>query len=75
MEKVLLYEKAISILNERYDFIKRLIVAGDRDVALSLYHTLFDKLDFMFELGLVEFDEYTDLIGYYNNFFDIHFLS
>ena len=75
MEKVLLYEKAIRILNERYDFIKRLIVSGDRDVALSLYHSLYSKLDFMLELGLVEYDEYTVLIGYYNNFYDIHFLS
>ena len=73
MEK--LYKKSTKILDERYDFIKRLIKSGDRDVALSLYHSLYYKLDFMLELGLVEYDEYNALIGYYNNFYDTYFLS
>lgn len=75
MEKVLLYEKAIGILNERYDFVKRYLVEGKRDIALAMYHTCFHYLYFMYSLDLIDYKEFCDLRDADNDFFDRYFLS
>lgn len=73
MSNDLLFEKGLRILNERYDFIKRRIEAGERDVALAMYREVGHKLDFMLELGLLEFEEYRKLHDIYFDFYNIYF--
>lgn len=70
MDKVLLYERGIHILNERYDLAKRFIVDGKSNIALSVYHSCADYLTFMYELGLIDFKEYCDLRDEHNDFFE-----
>lgn len=75
MEKVLLYEKAIGILNENYEQVKFFIVDGKNDVALYVYNSCNDYLHFMKRLGLIDYKEFCDLIDAHSDFFDKYFLS
>lgn len=70
MQKVIYYEIAIAVLNEQYDMVKKLIVAGHGDLALSVYQTCANYLDFMYRLGLVDYSEYLELMGEHHNIFD-----
>lgn len=74
MEKYLLHEKAIGILNKYYERIESLIVEGNRDLALVLYHSSGDILLFMYLMEIINFTEYRVLKDSYNDFFDLVFL-
>lgn len=75
MDKKEFYDKAIYELNAQYDLARRLLVSGNRKLALSSYHRVNDFLDFMWRIDLIDFDEMLELRDEHYEFFNANFLS
>ena len=75
MDKKKFYDKAICELNTQYDLARRLLVSGDRKLALSAYYRVNDFLDFMWRIELIDFGEMLKLRDEYYEFFNANFLS
>ena len=70
MEMKSLSEKAVTVLDENYDWAKKFALAGKRDVAMSLYHGCAYNLEFMRCLELISFKEYRKLMDKHHGLFD-----
>lgn len=73
MDKVVFYERGMNEIQGRYDLVKRLIVEGECKVAMSVYHEVAAYLQFMWNIGLIGYEEYLQLYGVHNDNFDVLF--
>lgn len=63
-------DKAIDFIKEKYDFSLRLAKKGNRDLAMSEYHRVYEYIDFMQGIDLIDYEEYLELSAEHNEFFD-----